>query len=80
MPISLPRIRRMSGSDSNSRSLPRNRTRPPAISPGGVGTSRMMDSEVTDLPLPDSPTIAKISPAETVKLMPSTACATAPSV
>ena len=36
---------------------------PAAISPGGSGTSRMIESEVTDLPLPDSPTIASVSPA-----------------
>ena len=32
----------------------------------------MIDSEVTDLPLPDSPTIANVSPRRTAKLTPST--------
>ena len=54
MLISLPRTRRMSGSDRRSRSRPRNGHLPPAILPGGVGTSRMMESDVTDLPLPIS--------------------------
>ncbi len=52
---------------------------PPAISPGGLGISRMIDSDVTDLPLPDSPTMASVSPRFSVKLTPSTARATSPS-
>ena len=50
------------GSDNSSRSRPRNRTTPSAIVPDGVGIRRMMDSEVTDLPLPDCPTIARSRP------------------
>src|SRR5688572_3893099 len=40
---------------------------PPWILPGG-GTSRISDSAVTDLPLPDSPTRHNVSPDATVKL------------
>ena len=46
--------------------------RPPAIRPGGC-TSRMIDSAVTDLPLPDSPTRPSVSPARISKLTSSTA-------
>ena len=58
MPISLPRTRRIAGSVRRSRSRmaparSRNITLPPAMSPGGIGTRRMMESAVTDLPLPD---------------------------
>ena len=42
------------------------RSRPPAIRPGGC-TSRMIDSAVTDLPLPDSPTRPSVSPARDVE-------------
>jgi len=35
---------------------------PPTILPGGLGTRRMIDSAVIDLPQPDSPTTAKVSP------------------
>ena len=37
------------------------------------GSSRMIESADTDLPEPDSPTMARISPRPTSKLMPSTA-------
>ena len=40
--------------------------------PGGC-TSRMIDSAVTDLPLPDSPTRPSVSPARISKLTSSTA-------
>ena len=64
MLISLPRMARISRSDSFSRSLPSKRMLP-AILPGGSGISRRMDMAVTDLPQPDSPTIASVSPAST---------------
>ena len=38
---------------------------PPTMRPGGSGTSRMIDSAVTLLPQPDSPTIASVSPRRT---------------
>ena len=34
----------------------------PATQPSGLGTRRMIDSAVIDLPQPDSPTTAKVSP------------------
>src|SRR5262247_2108125 len=41
--------------------------------PGGEAIRRMMESEVTLLPQPDSPTTASVSPGATVKDTPSTA-------
>ena len=49
-----------------------------AMRPGGLGTSRMIDSDVTDLPQPDSPTMPSVSPGARVKLTPSTAANTLP--
>ena len=46
--------------------------------PGGLGTSRMIDSDVTDLPQPDSPTMPSVSPGASEKLTPSTAANTLP--
>ena len=60
--ISAPRTARISRSGSVSRSRPLKRMLPPAMRPGGW-TSRMIDSAVTDLPLPDSPTSPSVSPA-----------------
>src|SRR4030088_2816224 len=57
--MSLPRMARISRSESCSRSLPWKRTEP-AILPGGSGISRISDIEVTDLPHPDSPPIALV--------------------
>ena len=54
--------------------------RPPTMRPGGWATSRRIDSAVTLLPLPDSPTTASVSPALTSNDTPSTARTTAVSV
>src|SRR5438105_6739355 len=70
--MSLPRMARISRSDICSRSLPAKRM-VPAILPGGSGISRISDIEVTDLPQPDSPTMASVSPSLTWKDTPSTA-------
>src|SRR3954452_2976430 len=70
--MSLPRIARISRSDICSKSLPAKRMLP-AILPGGSGISRISDIEVTDLPQPDSPTIASVSPSSTWKDTPLTA-------
>src|SRR3954466_13471843 len=70
--MSLPRMARISRSESCSRSLPWKRIEP-AILPGGSAISRISDIEVTDLPQPDSPTMASVSPALTWKETPSTA-------
>ncbi|MNT06890.1 hypothetical protein D3C72_1415730 [compost metagenome] len=40
--------------------------------PGGVGTSRRIESAVTLLPQPDSPTTPSVRPARTVYDTPST--------
>ena len=48
--------------------------------PGGCGISFRIDSAVTLLPLPDSPTTASVSPAFTSNDTPSTARMTAVSV
>ena len=48
-------------------SLRSNKSLPPAISPPPNSTSRISDSEDTDLPEPDSPTIQTVSPGLTEK-------------
>src|SRR5882724_6908951 len=70
--MSLPRMSRISRSDNCRRSLPWKRTEP-AILPGGSGMSRISDIAVTDLPQPDSPTMASVSPSSIWKETPSTA-------
>ena len=55
----------------------RARSRPPAMRPGGM-TSRMIDSAVTDLPLPDSPTRPSVSPRPIANDTSSTAAASRP--
>ena len=82
MPISLPRIVRMSGSGACARSTVsalrspawprRNSSRPPAMWPPPNSTSRISDSDDTDLPEPDSPTTATVSPGAIEKLTSST--------
>ena len=47
--------------------MPANTTRPWAILPGGSWMSREIESAVTLLPQPDSPTRPKVSPASTAK-------------
>ena len=54
-------------------SSPAKRIEPATVCPGGSGTRRMMDSAVTLLPQPDSPTIASVVPASTANETPSTA-------
>jgi hypothetical protein len=46
---------------------------PLAMRPGGDATSRMIDSAVTDLPQPDSPTTPSVVPRGTANETPSTA-------
>jgi hypothetical protein len=46
------------------------------ILPGGQGINRNIDIAVTDLPQPDSPTTATVSPSSTVYDTPSTAFTT----
>ena len=53
---------------------------PPVISPGGLGINLIAESEVTDFPDPDSPTIPIVAPLFNVKLTPFTAFTEVPSV
>src|SRR5216683_143462 len=71
--MSLPRMRRIAASSRSSRSTPWKRMAPETIRPGGVWMRRRIDSEVTDLPQPLSPTIANVSPSATEIETPSTA-------
>ena len=80
MEICPPRTWRISSPLIESTSLPPNRiVLPSRISPGGWGMRRRIDIAPTDLPQPDSPTIATVSPSLTWYVMPSTAF-TVPSV
>src|SRR5262245_9333589 len=78
--ISLPRISRISSSESVRRSRPLNRIWPLTMRPAGRATRRITDSALTDLPHPDSPTSATVSPGRTFQDTPSTARTTAPEV
>ena len=75
MVIWLPRTRCISRSDLVSRFSPANQSSPPTIRAAG-GNKRRMESDVTVLPLPDSPTTPMVSPSFSVKLTPSTALTT----
>src|SRR4051812_2724003 len=75
--IPAPRIFCISRSPSVIRSRSLNTMRPPAIRPGRC-TRRRIDSAVTDLPLPDSPTRQSVSPSLTWKLTSMTAGAAPP--
>src|SRR5687768_2217682 len=70
---SSPRRSRRRCAGSLRRSLPSNSTSPPAMRPGGCGTSPMMESAVTLLPQPDSPTMPSVRPRSRLKSTPSTA-------
>src|SRR6266850_1957806 len=78
--ISRPRTRRIASSSSESRSRPLKRMRPATMRPAGAATSRMIESALTDLPQPDSPTSATVSPSATSHDTPSTARTTPPRV
>jgi hypothetical protein len=71
--ISFPRTSSRSLFDSFARSKPSKRTDPLTIFAGGCGSKLMIESAVTDLPQPDSPTMPSVFPGSTVKLTPSTA-------
>src|SRR5882757_2397147 len=72
MLMSLPRMLRISRSESCKSSLPWKRIEP-AILPGGCGMSCRIDIAVTDLPQPLSPTTASVSPSLIWNDTPSTA-------
>ncbi|RPK51198.1 hypothetical protein EES40_04380 [Streptomyces sp. ADI93-02] len=65
MAISWPRIRRRSSFLSFSRSRSLKRISPPLIRPGGMSRMPMIAWAVTDLPEPDSPSTARVSPSDT---------------
>ncbi len=76
--MSFPRIARIVSSDAVVSSTPspsplRNHTLPAAICPPAWSVSRRIAPAVTDLPEPDSPTIASVLPGCTSKLRSSTA-------
>ena len=64
MAISRPRMRRISSSERSSSSRPSKRMEP-CVRAVPDGSSRITASADTDLPEPDSPTIATISPGLT---------------
>ncbi len=64
--MSRPRISRICSSVRSRRLRPSNRIRPPTTRPAGFASRRMMASEDTDLPQPDSPTSATVSPGLTL--------------
>ena len=73
MEIFSPRICRSSFFERPRRSVP-SKTIFPSLIRAVSASSRRIDMEVTLLPLPDSPTIPRISPFFTEKLTPRTAC------
>ena len=68
-----PRTALMSRSESASRSSPSSSTLPDSIRPGGLATRRRIDSAVTLLPHPLSPTSATVVPRGMSNDTPSTA-------
>src|SRR6266850_1306149 len=68
-----PRRSRSRAAGSFSRSSPSNSTSPAAMRPGGCGTRPMIESAVTLLPQPDSPTMPSVRPRSRRKSTPSTA-------
>src|SRR5688572_5948686 len=74
-----PRRSRIASAGSSRRLRPSKLISPPAMRPGGCGISPMIDSAVTLLPQPDSPTMPSVRPDSTLKLTSSTARSSAPS-
>src|SRR5579863_6288460 len=77
--ISLPRMRCISFSPPLAELRPRKKISPPTIRPTSLSSSRMIESAVTLLPQPDSPTRPTVSPSAISKLTPLTAL-TSPSL
>src|SRR5829696_2735855 len=71
-----PRVRRRWSSGIDSRSWPQYRMCPPGMTAGGESRMPMMACAVTDLPEPDSPRIASVSPEWRSKDTPLMASAT----
>src|ERR671913_1379645 len=76
MAMSLPLMSCIRLSEVWSRFWSSKRISPSGYSVGGLGLSCMMERAVTLLPLPDSPTIPKVSPASSENETPSTALTT----
>src|SRR5688572_18515761 len=68
-----PRRSRMRCAGTLSRSSPSNSTSPATMRPGGCGTRPMIESAVTLLPQPDSPTMPRVRPRPRLRSTPSTA-------
>ena len=62
MAIRFPRMSRMASFSSVRRSVPQYRISPPAIRPGGMGTSPMIERAIMLLPHPDSPMMPTVCP------------------
>ncbi len=77
MPMSPPRTALSSFSGAFSKSLPLNRISPAGCTAEG-GSRRITDKAVTDLPEPDSPTSATVSPLAMSNVAPSTAIVVTP--
>ena len=60
--MSFPRMARISRSLSWKRSFPSKKASPRSMKPGGLGISLKIDSEVTLLPQPLSPTMPSVLP------------------
>ncbi len=75
-----PRRRFIASSLSAVSSSPSKRIEPEAMRPVSVGIRRRMESAVTDLPQPDSPTMPRVSPRASSNDTPSTARTTPSSV
>ena len=73
MPMRLPRTSSPSTTFCRMMSTPSSNAVPAVMRPGGIGMSPMMLCTLTDLPQPDSPTIASVFPGATLKLAPRTA-------
>src|SRR5574341_1295510 len=68
-----PRRSRSRRGAAFSRSSPSKTISPPATRPGGCGTRPMIESAVTLLPQPDSPTMPSVRPRSRLRSTPSTA-------
>jgi hypothetical protein len=73
MAMRWPRMARIASAGNLVSSWPSKAIEPPTMRPVSAGSSRRIDSAVTDLPQPDSPTMPNVSPAARSKEMPSTA-------
>ena len=73
MAIRRPLMARRSAGLAFSRSRPSNRISPLTISPGGQSIRFMIAEADTDLPEPDSPRIARVSPRSRCQPTPLTA-------